>query len=217
MLAPVLFAAAAVGTTTTGTYTGAQCEDLNRQRNIETHRQNQVTRAILCDTSPASCVSEFLFAHELYWSEQKARESGGIKCAKWARGEDWPTREPHLRRSPELGGLWESVLSKLPNRTVWLHGDSIMTQVCEAALCSLVRSKVVPQPPLCTSGLRHPSTKRCNDVDAVSQSIGMQIRGVRLPNGARLLCSAVGVLERDKIAAVLSKLAISVAVFNYGL
>lgn len=45
----------------------------------------------------------------------------------------------------------------------------------------------------------------------------MQIRGTRLPNGARLLCSAVGVLEREKIATVLARAGVSVAVFNYGL
>ena len=125
--------------------------------------------------------------------------------------------EPFLTRSHGLGGIWESVLSRMPNRTLWLHGDSITTQVCEAAYCSLVRSRVVRQPPLCTSGARHPSTPPCHDVDRLSRSLGMQLRAAVLPNGARLLCSAVGVLERQKVAAVLSRADVSVAVINYGL
>jgi uncharacterized membrane protein YgcG len=207
----------ALGISATGRFTNAQCEDLNRRRNIETKRQAHLTKAVLCDTQPAACVTEMLFAHEVYWSEKQAQAVGGIKCARWQNDDDWPTREPFLTRPPGLGGLWQSVLSRMPNRTLWLHGDSITTQVCEASLCSLVRERVVPQPPLCTAGLRHPSTRHCEDVDDLSRSLGMQIRGVRLPNGARLLCSAVGVLERDKIAAVLAKLAVSVVVINYGL
>jgi hypothetical protein len=201
----------------TGSFSTSACEQLVRQRNIEAHRTNHVTRAVLCDTTPAACVTEMLFAHEFYWSERQAAAAGGIKCAKWRTDDEWPTVEPHLTRPPDLGGLWTEVLQRLPNQTVWLHGDSIMTQVCEASLCSLARSRVVPQPPLCSHG-RDPRTPPCTDVDAVSRSTGMQLRGVRLPNGAMLLCSAVGVLERDKIAAVLEKLPrISVALINYGL
>ena len=127
------------------------CEALNHQRNVDMHRTHQVTKAVLCDTQPTPCVSEFLFSHELYWSEKKAQSVGGIKCARWRRDIDWPTREPHLAReaSPDFGGLWESVLSHMPNRTLWLHGDSIMTQVCEAALCSLVSA-------LCTAIVINP-------------------------------------------------------------
>ena len=193
------------------------CEALNKQRNIDTHRTNQVTKAVLCDTSPAACVSEFLFSHEFYWSASRAARIGGIKCARWTRDEDWPTDEPHLSRPAGLGVVWESVLRSLPNRTLWLHGDSIMTQVCEAAICSLLRSGVVPTPPLCTGNTRHPTTSHCSDVDALSQAIGMQLRALRLPNGARLVCSAVGVFEREKIAAVLTRLNPHVAVVNYGL
>ena len=201
----------------TGGFSSGECEALNTQRNIDTHRQWQVTKAVLCDTEPAACVSEFLFAHEFYWSEREAAAKGGIKCAKWRRDEQWPTIEPHLSRPSGLGGLWEEVLQLMPNRTLWLHGDSIMTQVCEASLCSLFRSGAVPQPPLCTNG-RNPSTQPCGRVDEVGRSVGMQIRGVRLPNGAQLLCSAVGVLEREKIATVLQRLPeIGVAVINYGL
>ena len=52
------------------------CEALNVQRNIDTHRTGQVTKAVLCDTQPAPCVSEFLFSHEVYWSEARARRDG---------------------------------------------------------------------------------------------------------------------------------------------
>ena len=193
------------------------CEALNVQRNIDTHRTNQVTKAVLCETQPAPCISEFLFGHEFYWSEKKARASGGVKCSMWTRDENWPTLEPHLQRPAGLGGIWESVLSAMPNRTLWLHGDSIMTQVCEASICSLLRSAVVPQPPLCTGSDVASSTTRCTDVDALARSVGMQLRAIRLPNGARLLCSAVGAFERDKIAAVLRGGGVDVAVFNYGL
>ena len=216
---PTLRSQSSLGTSQNpfGSYSEAQCEQMNKQRAIDTHREHQVTKAVMCDTRPAACVSEFLFSHEFYWSEQQAAARGGLKCAKWLRDEDWPTVEPHLARTPDLGGLWEEVLSLLPNRTLWLHGDSIMTQVCEASLCSLARSHVVPQPPLCTFG-RNTKTKACSHIDAVARSVGMQLRAVQLPNGARLLCSAVGVLEREKIATVLRKLPeISVAVINYGL
>ena len=212
--------AVAPARSSTGPFSAAECEQLAKQRNIDTHREWQVTRAVLCDTQPAACVTEMLFAHEFYWSEQQAAAKGGTKCAKWTRDDQWPTTEPHLTRPAGLGGLWEEVLTLLPNRTLWLHGDSITTQVCEASFCSLARSHVVPQPMLCSgpSNGRHPSTVPCPEVDALSRQIGMQLRAVRLPNGAKLVCSAVGVLERDKIAAVLQALPdISVAVLNYGL
>lgn len=201
-----------------GKFDASSCEDLNRKRNIQTKRRKHLTRAILCDTAPAACVTEMLFAHELYWSEAEAHSYGGTKCAQWTRDEDWPTHEPFLTRPRGLGGIWETLLRLLPNQTVWLHGDSITTQLCEAAFCSLARSRVVPQPALCTVGARHPSTPPCHDIDALARTIGMQMRAARLPNGARLVCSAVGVLERDKIATVLDRLpSISVAAFNYGL
>ena len=216
----VMLATAVDAQSPTGKFTNAECEQLARQRNIDTRRQHHITRAVLCDTQPAACVTEMLFAHEFYWTEAQAAAKGGIKCAKWARDDQWPTVDPHLTRSPDLGGLWEEVLTLMPNRTLWLHGDSITTQVCEASFCSLARSAVVPQPMLCSgppSG-RHPSTVPCPEVDAVGANIGMQLRAVRLPNGAKVVCSAVGVLERDKIATVLRGLPdIGVAVLNYGL
>lgn len=211
-LSPLIAIGAVVGATVE-----KSCDALNRQRNIDTHRTNQVTKAVLCETRPTPCVSEFLFSHEFYWSEQRAKEAGGAKCSKWVADEDWPTREPHLTRPAGLGGLWESVLRQMPNRTLWLHGDSIMTQVCEAALCSLARSAVVPQPPLCIASSRHPSTPHCADIDELSRDVSMQIRGATLPNGARLLCSAVGVFERRKILEVLRRARASVVVINYGL
>ena len=88
--------AAAAADGSLGRFTNAQCEDLNRRRNVEAHRQSHLTRAVLCDTQPAACVTEMLFAHEIYWSEKQANAVGGIKCAKWRKDEDWPTREPFL-------------------------------------------------------------------------------------------------------------------------
>ena len=75
---PTLLAASS-----TGGFSNASCEHLNVQRNIDTKREWQVTKAVLCDTQPAACVSEFLFSHEFYWSENQARKNGGIKCARW--------------------------------------------------------------------------------------------------------------------------------------
>lgn len=201
-----------------GEFDRPSCEDLNRKRNIQAKRRKHLTRAVLCDTAPAACVTEMLFAHELYWSEAEARSYGGAKCAQWTHDEDWPTHEPFLKRPLGLGGIWETLLQLLPNQTMWLHGDSITTQLCEAAFCSLARSHVVPQPALCTVGARHPLTPPCHDIDALARASGMQMRAALLPNGARLVCSAVGVLEREKIAMVLDRLpSISVAIFNYGL
>ena len=194
-----------------------ECEALNRRRNVDAHRAHQVTKSVLCETLPAPCVSEFLFSHEFYWSAERAARDGGSKCSRWTRDEDWPTLEPHLVRPAGLGGIWENVLSMMPNRTLWMHGDSIMTQVCEAAICSLQRSHVVPQPPLCTGRDLAAETVPCPEINQLASRIGMQIRGIRLPNGARLLCTAVGVLEHEKVSAVLRGAGVDVALINYGL
>ena len=195
-------------------FTDAQCAALNHQRLIDTHRTHQVTKSVMCDTRPAACVSEFLFAHEFYWSEKDAEKRGGVKCRKWGH-DGWPTREPHVRpEAPRDDGLWP-LLQLLPNKTLWLHGDSITTQLCEASICSLLRAGVAPQPPFCAGPNRHPSTAACTDVEALERASKMQLRAVRLPNGARLLCSAVGVFEPDKVAQVLE--IADVAMFNYGL
>ena len=82
----------------TGAYTHAQCEALNRRRSVEAKQQDRVTQAIMCDTQPAACVTEMLYAHEFYWDGRKARASalGGSKCQLWRRDDDWPTVEPLL-------------------------------------------------------------------------------------------------------------------------
>lgn len=219
MRCALLCGVATAGVATTS-WPAEQCENLNTQRNVDMGRTHEITRAVLCDTKPTPCVTEMLFSHELYWSEERARAVGGIKCARWSADDDWPGREPHLSRAavagrPAPSGLWESVLQHLPNRTLWMHGDSITTQACEAALCSLVRSRVVRQPLLCTQSGRHPSTPPCPEIDRLSRTTEMQVRGVQLPNGARLLCSAVGVFEPSKVEAVLEHA--DVAVLNYGL
>ena len=206
----------------TGAYTHAQCEALNRRRSVEAKQQDRVTQAIMCDTRPAACVTEMLYAHEFYWDGRKARASalGGSKCQLWRRDEDWPTVEPLLSRAdtPTPEGLL-TLLQLLPNKTVWFHGDSITTQLCEAAFCSLMRDGAVHQPPFCTvrSRERHPATPPCHDLRALEKPSGMQMRAAALPNGARLLCSAVGVYEPAKVGAVLQLADIDVALFNYGL
>ena len=47
-------------------------------------------------------------------------------------------REPR-KVSDRFRGFWSS-LRRLPNRTVWVHGDSIQMQLFSAALCSLLRA-----------------------------------------------------------------------------
>ena len=131
----------------TGAYTHAQCEALNRQRNVDLNQQDRVTQAIMCDTQPA-CATEMLYAHEFYWDRHRARRStlGASKCHLWRRDQDWPTVEPLLSRSdlPTPEGLL-TLLRLLPNKTVWFHGDSITTQLCEAAFCSLMRDGAIRQ------------------------------------------------------------------------
>lgn len=202
----------------TGTYTRQQCDALNKQRNIDAHQADRVTQAIMCDTQPAACSTEMLFVHEFYWDERRALQSDprGSKCHRWKRDADWPTIEPILRRSdsPTPESILQ-LLKLLPNKTVWFHGDSITTQLCEASFCSLMREGAVQQPPFCTARPRHPLTPPCDDLIRLEREVGMQLRAAALPNGARLLCSAVGVYEPEKIAKILPHA--DVAMFNYGL
>ena len=200
-------------------YTGDQCLELNRKRNIEAHQQDRLTKAIMCDTQPAACVTEMLFQHELYWNEPTAQQAGGAKCRKWRLDVDWPTQEPRLSRqdTPTPEGIWQ-LLRLLPNKTVWFHGDSITTQLCEASFCSLMREGLLEQqPPLCTVANRHPRMPPCEDLRALELATQprMQVRAAVLPNGARLMCSAVGVFEPDNIRRLLPHA--DLAMFNYGL
>lgn len=202
----------------TGTYTHQQCDALNKQRNIDAHQADRLTQAIMCDTQPAACSTEMLFVHEFYWDELRALKSDprGSKCHRWKRDADWPTIEPILSRtdSPTPESILQ-LLTLLPNKTVWFHGDSITTQLCEASICSLMREGAVHQPPLCTVRPRHPLTPGCDDLTRLEKEVGMQLRAAALPNGARLLCSAVGVYEPEKIATILPHA--DVALFNFGL
>ena len=69
------------------------------------------------------------------------------RCRSW-KEEDWPTWEPHLSRStqvPRPRDFWD-IAQLLPNKTIWLHGDSITLQMCDAAFCSLMRTGVAPAP-----------------------------------------------------------------------
>jgi len=108
----------------------------------------------LCDTSPP-CATEVLFSHEFYWPanpevpppELAFRRGRPSRCRTRADS-DWTTVEPHVSREttlPRPRGFWDT-MQLLPNRTVWLHGDSIQLQMCDAALCSLMRAGVAPEP-----------------------------------------------------------------------
>ena len=75
--------------------------------------------------------------------------------------------------SPDLYAADNSWKSGMPSATPSGGGDQASSR-----LSSLFRSRVVPQPPLCTNG-RNPRTPPCDDVDAVGRSTGMQMRAVR--------------------------------------
>ena len=171
----------------TGAYTHTQCEALNRQRNVDLHQQDRVTQAIMCGTQPAACATEMLYAHEFYWDRHRAASSalGAAKCHLWRRDEDWPTVEPLLSRSdlPTPEGLLQ-LLRLLPNKTVWFHGDSITTQLCEAAFCSLMRDGAVQQPPFCSLPARdrHPATPPCADLKVLLEPLASRRLGPKWLN-----------------------------------
>ena len=93
------------------------------------------------------CVTELLFEHEFWLKPGRGFRNRAVtlrRCSAWRRDSDWPTAEPHLVREPRkvsdrFRGFWSS-LRRLPNRTVWVHGDSIQMQLFSAALCSLLRA-----------------------------------------------------------------------------
>jgi len=144
----------------------SQCRAANRafrRENPHLERQHLLTRGAMCDLTPP-CVTDMLFQHEFYWGRHASMAGPPIppgtltpradwrsRCRTWTRDEDWPTVEPHLsrkgasarRRAPH--DFWDA-MALLPNRTVWLHGDSIQLQVCNAAFCSLMRTGSAPYP-----------------------------------------------------------------------
>ena len=120
------------------------CEQVQRDFRSEhpdLDRRGHVTRAVMCDVDPP-CVTELLFADEFYRDESAAAQPS--RCRDWKRDSDWPTWEPHLRRHtvrPRARAFWD-IMRLVPNRTVWVHGDSIQLQLCDAAMCSLMRAGV---------------------------------------------------------------------------
>jgi len=152
------------------------------------------------------CVTELAFEHEFYVSSNATRRSS--RCRTWQFDSDWPTADPYLLRStvqPRPRGIWDT-LALLPNRTVWLHGDSIQLQLCGAAMCSLMRAGVAPYPAW------QPKPDWLKELNDKS---GLQIQTSLLPNGARLLCSGIGVFQPGAIGQVLE--IVDVAMLNFGL
>ena len=120
------------------------CESVDAAVRHET-RQKDLTRTVMCDVTP-SCVTELLFAHE-FWSAQESTVWAS-RCRRWRRDDEWPTFDPHLQRtelSPRARSFWD-VVQLLGNRTIWVHGDSITLQMCDAAFCSLMRAGAAPFP-----------------------------------------------------------------------
>ena len=202
----------------------AACDAANEQARSERPelaRRRLLTRAIMCDASPP-CVTEMTFSHEFWWAapeERHRRRRGKVdtriaprsRCRAWTDDADWPTKEPHLSRAtltPRARSFWD-VLQLLPNRTVWLHGDSIQLQMCDAAICSLMRAGVAPAPVLAPPN-RHPPLLR-----NLSAASGYNFLTTLLPNGARLLCSGIGPYQLDAVERVLPH--VDVAVLNFGL
>jgi hypothetical protein len=179
-----------------------QSQQAFRRENPHLDRRKVITRAAMCDVDPP-CVTELLFHSDIY-----ATRPGGLsRCRSWHTDDDWPTREPHLHREalrPRARGFW-SVLQLLPNRTVWVHGDSIQEQLCDAAMCSLMRDGVAPWPLLSAPDWLAP----------VARSTQYAFRSVLLPNGARLLCSAIGLFQQEQVSRVLKH--VDVAVLNFGM
>ncbi|KAL3925551.1 MAG: hypothetical protein SGPRY_003620 [Prymnesium sp.] len=182
----------------------AQCEaanDVYRRSNPSLDKRGLLTRAIMCNTS-IPCATELLFSASFFDSSLPSL------CQQYRHDSQWPTWDPHLRRSQVRGtlGFWE-VMAQLPNRTVWLHGDSVMLQFCDAALCSLIRHHFASLP------VRTPSSSR--RLRSLWRATGLQFVSTSLPNGATLLCSGLGTYEQAMIKAVLPH--VDVAMLNVGL
>jgi len=181
-------------------------------------RQHYITRAILCDVQPA-CISELIFQHEYdhRWTASshklprklhKLFDARIQRCRNWRVDGDWPTFEPHLVREatkPQPCGFWET-LERFSNRTFWIHGDSIQLQLCDAALCSLMRDGVAPAP----VRQQQPLWMR-----QLSARTGLNFITTTLPNGARLMCSGIGVYQQEQVDIILES--VDVALLNFGL
>lgn len=180
-----------------------------------------ITKTILCDVQPF-CAAETLFSHEFFWPQKQLRRgnkrrespspSAVSRCRSWKDDADWPVTEPHLSRAtlvPRPRSFWD-VMKLLPNRTVWLHGDSITLQMCDAALCSLMRSGVVDAPALLPQKFK-PMWLRTLEADTKYNFIAAPL----LPNGARFMCSGIGVFQRAPVEKILTH--VDVAALNFGL
>mmetsp|Transcript_3922 Transcript_3922/g.7631 ORF Transcript_3922/g.7631 Transcript_3922/m.7631 type:complete len:433 (-) Transcript_3922:30-1328(-) len=183
-----------------------QCEVDNTAWRTEARmlqQRREVTRAAMCDTQPP-CLTELLFTHE-FWSGSSETRS---RCRSRKYDSDWPTVEPHVNRRkqrPRPRSFWET-MRLLPNKTLWLHGDSVQTQLCDAALCSLLRADALPWPAL----------HRPQWLQALELESGLSMRLTqRMPNGAALLCSAFGPHKTEQVDAVLPH--VDAVVMNHGL
>lgn len=181
-----------------------------RSEHVEIMRGKLLTKALLCDVKPF-CATEVLFNHEFWWEAPTLPHVRAMtsRCRTWQRDSDWPMTEPHLTRgSARARSFWDS-MRLLANKTLWLHGDSIQLQMCDAALCSLMRSGVAPTPVLGDPSY-HPEW-----ISNLSARSGFNFVTTVLPNGARLLCSGLGTFQREQVEMVLPH--VHVAVLNFGL
>ena len=190
----------------------AACEVANaaaRSERPELAQRGYLTKAVMCDVHPF-CATETLFSHEFSWTPQRERKVVS-RCRSWQTDADWPTTEPYLSRKtavPRPRTFWD-IMQLLPNRTVWLHGDSIQLQMCDAAICSLMRAGAASEPVFGGSSVM-PARLRA----ALAPS-KYNFMTTLLPNGARLLCSGIGIYQRENVEKVLPH--VDVAVLNFGL
>ena len=167
-----------------------------------------MTAAVSCDRGSAreqlpSCVHHTLFVHE-FWTGSTDLS----RCRRW-HSRDWPTWEPHLVR-PMARRLrsFADIMSLLPNRTLWLHGDSIMLQLCDAAACALVRAGVAPTPVY-----PHMPPWAAEAEQAGGLSLGRST--LLSSNGARLICTGHGPFDARQARAMLPH--VDAVMLNHGL
>lgn len=193
--------------------TCAAANELARSEHGEIVRAKHLTKAVLCDVQPF-CATEVLFNHEFYWKETHGKAKANApkpvsRCRSWKTDGEWPGPEPHLKRSSARTRSFWDVMRLLPNRTLWLHGDSIQLQLCDAALCSLMRAGVASTPVLDGAQTYPLWLRKLSDTSAYN------FITTTLPNGARLLCSGIGPFQRAPVEKVLAH--VEVAVLNFGL
>mmetsp|Transcript_25384 Transcript_25384/g.80384 ORF Transcript_25384/g.80384 Transcript_25384/m.80384 type:complete len:334 (-) Transcript_25384:1217-2218(-) len=88
----------------------------------------KLPHALLCDRSPPCIFSKIL-----------GSKAGVRMCKEWKQDSDWPTFDPVAERVPGMKTVVD-LAHLYPNSTWWFVGDSINTQILDAAACGLHRA-----------------------------------------------------------------------------